>query len=117
MVDSHLLALRAVLDGVGGGEQIECKHFFGGAAAYADQRIFMTLTPVGLALKLPEDSRRRLLDAGARPLRYFAKGPIKTHYVILPDGLANDAIALAPWIRESIEFARSLPRPRTRRPK
>ena len=30
---------------------ISCRHFFAGAAAYVGDRIFMTLTPVGLALK------------------------------------------------------------------
>lgn len=33
-----------------------CKHFFGGAAEYVDDHIFMSLSPVGLALKLPEES-------------------------------------------------------------
>ena len=35
-------------------DDVTCKHFFSGAAAYVDGRIFMTLTPKGLALKLPE---------------------------------------------------------------
>ncbi len=91
---------------------IECKHFFGGAAAYADGRIFMTLTTVGLALKLPEASRLTLLDAGAMPLQYFPNAPIKKDYVVLPDDLANDANALAPWIAESVAFSRTFPTPR-----
>ena len=32
---------------------LEFKHFFGGAAVYADGCTHITLTPVGLALKLP----------------------------------------------------------------
>ena len=51
---------------------IECKHFFSGAAAYIDGQIFMTLTPVGLALKLSEHDRARLTALGAVPLRYFS---------------------------------------------
>ena len=37
----------------------------------------MTLTPVGLALKLPERDRTDLLTTGASPLKYFPKAPIK----------------------------------------
>jgi len=57
---------------------LECKHFFGGAALYADERICITLTPVGLAMKLPEDTKERLLkNKKVVPLRYFPNGPIK----------------------------------------
>ncbi len=89
---------------------IECKHFFSGAAAYADGRIFMTLTPVGLALKLPERSRDRLLASGGAQLRYFPDGPIKKDYVVVPEPLAKDDAALGPWLEESIAFARNLPK-------
>lgn len=89
---------------------IACKHFFSGAAAYANGRIFMTLTPAGLALKLPERARARLLASGGAPLRYFPDGPIKKDYVVVPEPLANDASALTPWIAESIGFARNLPK-------
>ena len=39
--------------------ELEVKHFFGGAAASAHGRLCITLTTVGLAPKLPEDSRAR----------------------------------------------------------
>ncbi len=91
---------------------IACKHFFGGAAGYADGRIFISLTPAGLALKLPEGFRTRLTDQGAKPLRYFANGPIKKDYVVIPDRLAGDDGALAPWIGASIRFVTAAPAPR-----
>ena len=86
---------------------VACKHFFSGAAAYADGHVFMSWTPVGLALKLPEDACEELRAAGAKPLRYFPKGPIKKDYVVLPARLARDAAALRPWIVRSIAFARA----------
>lgn len=89
---------------------IECKHFFSGAAAYANGRIFMTLTPAGLALKLPQRARARLLASGGAQLRYFPDGPIKKDYVVVPETLAKDASALGPWIEESIGFARNRPK-------
>ena len=85
---------------------IACKHFFSGAAAYADERIFMSWTPVGLALKLPEVACAELRTAGAKPLRYFPEGPIKKDYVVVPARLARDAAALRPWIARGIAFAR-----------
>ncbi len=94
---------------------IECKHFFSGAAAYANGRIFMTLTPAGVALKLPERSRDRLIASGGAQLRYFPDGPIKKDYVVVPEPLANDASALTPWIEESIAFARNRPKSGTAR--
>lgn len=86
-------------------EKIVCKHFFSGAAAYVGGHIFITLTPKGLALKLPERTRERLLTEGATPLRYFPKAPIKRDYAILPDHIAADPDSLAPLIRSSMIFA------------
>ena len=111
MVESYLVALRALLERIAPDldpdAEIACKHFFGGAAAYADARIFMTLTPVGLALKLPRAARSALIEAGGAPLRYFPKAPIKKDYAIVPGSFADNPRALAPWVRESIEFVRA----------
>jgi TfoX/Sxy family transcriptional regulator of competence genes len=109
MAQSHLDALRSLLERVtpnlDSRSAIEFKHFFSGAAAYANGRIFMTLTTVGLALKLPEESRAALIERGARPLRYFPKGPIKKDYIVVPQKLAKDEVALTLWIKESIRFS------------
>jgi TfoX/Sxy family transcriptional regulator of competence genes len=109
MADSYLHVLRSLVDRgrpkLGSRVVVVCKHFFSGAAAYANDRIFMTLTPVGLALKLPEESRAALIEHGAKPLRYFPKGPIKKDYVVVPTKLATDEVALAPWIEQSIRYA------------
>jgi TfoX/Sxy family transcriptional regulator of competence genes len=111
VVESYLIALRALLAGLTPGlefdAEITCKHFFGGAAAYADGRIFMTLTPVGLALKLPQALRAALIEVGGAPLRYFPDAPIKKDYAIAPEALTDDPRALAPWVRESVDLARA----------
>ncbi len=39
------------------GVELECKHFFSGAALYANGEIAASLSPAGLALKLPEATR------------------------------------------------------------
>ena len=95
---------------------LECKHFFSGAAVYANGRICMSLTPVGFAIKLPENSRNTLVkQEGARPLRYFPKGPIKKDYVVLPKAILSDMNALRAWVKISIEYATSLPQPARKR--
>ena len=84
--------------------KLEIKHFFSGAAVYANGKICITLTPVGFAIKLPEESRNTLMkQKGAKPLRYFPKGHIKKDYVILTKSMLNDIKTLRRWIKISIE--------------
>jgi len=65
---------------------IECRHFFSGAAAYRGESIVATLTPVGLAFKVPDEIHDELLANGlAVPLRYFSASPIKRNYVLFPE--------------------------------
>ena len=94
--------LAPVLAGHAAAETIVCKHFFSGAAAYVGDAVFMTLTPVGLALKLPKAERERLLGQGAKPLKYFPKAPVTKDYVVLSGNLAGNPETLANWISSSI---------------
>ena len=88
---------------------LECKHFFSGAAVYANGRICMSLTPVGFAIKLPEGSRSALAkQEGIKPLRYFPKGPIKKNYVVLSRAMLKDMKTLRRWVKASIEYTLSL---------
>ena len=114
MAREYLEQLSALMGQIEGekfsGVDIECKHFFSGAAAYANGRIFISLTPVGLALKLPPSSRKALLQKkGARPLRYFPKGPIKKEYVLLPVRMHRNMKDLQHWISISIAQVLTLP--------
>lgn len=96
MAEPYLTDLRELVDGwmkiepkVG---PVECRHFFSGAAAYRDGAIIATLTPVGLAFKVPATVHDQILGAGrAVPLRYFPNAPIKRNYVVFPDATAIDA--------------------------
>ena len=92
--------------------KLECKHFFSGAAIYANGRICMSLTTVGFALKLPEESRNALMKGrGAKPLRYFPKAPVKKDYVILPKAMLKDMKTLRRWMTVSVKYVLSLPAP------
>jgi TfoX/Sxy family transcriptional regulator of competence genes len=91
---------------------LEIKHFFSGAAVYADGRICITFTPAGLALKLPKALREELLrEEGTRQLQYFPNSPVKKDYVVLPERLRDDKGWLCFWVNQSIEYVLTLPRP------
>ena len=85
--------------------RLEVKHFFSGAAVYANGKICITLTPVGLALKLPEKDILPLIkEEGAKPLQYFPEGPIKKEYVLLPGSIVGNSKKLQHWVKLSIEY-------------
>jgi len=87
------------------GVQLQCKHFFSGAALYVNGKICASLTPVGLALKLPEPSRARLVSTRrGRPLRYFPAGPIKKEYVALSRAILGNPVQLRRWLTGSIQY-------------
>ena len=92
--------------------KFECKHFFSGAAVYADGRICISLTPAGFAIKLPENQRNILLQKkGTKCLRYFPKAPIKKDYVLLPDSMLKDTKTLRRWVKLTVEYVLTLPKP------
>lgn len=89
------------------------KHFFSGAALYADGRFCASLTPTGFALKLPETSRDALLqEEGAKGLQYFPNAPVKKAYVVLPQPLLDNQAALCSWLDKSIAYVLTLPPPK-----
>ena len=117
MAKEYLEKLSAFIETAtaGGNKNIhlECKHFFGGAALYAEKRICISLTPVGLAIKLPEETKNKLLkDKKAVPLRYFPKGPIKKSYVLFPGGVEKGGKEFDCLVSKSIEYVHTLPKPR-----
>lgn len=85
--------------------KLKVKHFFSGAAIYANKKICITLTPVGLAIKLPEEVRNNLIkQKGAKRLRYFSKGHIKKEYIVLPKAMLSDVKFLRLLVGISIEY-------------
>lgn len=63
--------------------KIEVKHFFSGAALYANNSICVSWSPVGLAFKLPENKVTKLINDGkAIPLKYFPNGHVKKGYAL-----------------------------------
>jgi TfoX/Sxy family transcriptional regulator of competence genes len=96
--------------------EISFKAMFGGITGYTCGRNFVSLSSVGLALKLSEDDRAALLKIrGAKPLRYDAAGPPSKTSVVVPDSILDDDEPLRFWLNKSILHCRSLPL-KTRRP-
>ncbi len=79
MAEPYFSQLKQILEALNIPEAIlECKHFFSGAALYANGKICASLTPAGFGLKLPADVRNGLIeDVKGTELRYFEKAPVK----------------------------------------
>lgn len=87
---------------------------FGGIMGYAEGKVFVSLSDVGLALKLEGADREALLAiAGAKPLQYEPSHPPSKSYVVVPEALLSDPDGLRPWIVRSVErLAQKVPQPR-----
>ena len=84
---------------------LECKHFFSGAALFANGKICASLTPAGFGLKLPAEVRNRLIEDGdGNELRYFEKAPIKMDYVALSQSVMENPERLKSLLNLSIGY-------------
>jgi hypothetical protein len=89
--------------------RLECKHFFSGAALYAHGVICASLTPVGLAFKLPPDMCSELIECGAAShLRYFAKSPIKKGYILFSEFEGVSDGDMARYFGIAVAYVRSM---------
>lgn len=80
-----------------------CRHFFSGAALYSKGRICASLTPAGIAFKLPEHRCSGLIASGkAVALRYFDKSPAKKGYVLFPKAGSLTKSEIAEYFRECL---------------
>jgi len=85
---------------------LKTKHFFSGAALYANGKICASLSPAGFAVKLPAELRQSLInERKGREFRFFAKGPIKREYVALSDSIVQDEEMLERLINLSARYA------------
>jgi TfoX/Sxy family transcriptional regulator of competence genes len=97
--------------------ELRFKPMFGGIGVYADGRMCISLSDVGLALKLGEADRAKLLKLkGSKPLQYEPNAPPSKSYVVVPSSMLTDRAELGRWIAVSAAFARAAPakKPRMR---
>ena len=119
MAEPYLRLLKQIVDGLGQLQiddlKLESKHFFSGAALFANGKIFASLSPSGFAIKLPADLRKKLIESGkGTDFRFFANGPIKREYVALSDLTIADKKALRELIIFSIDYVLGLRKLKTR---
>ncbi len=90
--------------------ELEFKHMFGGVCAYVEGRVFASLSNVGLALKLSQESQNELLkEPEAKYLQYEPGTPPSKQYVVVPPAMVDDPTGLSRWLGESIAFVKTLP--------
>ncbi len=88
---------------------ISFRPMFGGITGYTRGRNFLSLSNVGIALKLDANQRAALFTLpGARPLQYEPAGPLSRSSVVFPDDLIADDVQLREWLLKSITYCQSL---------
>lgn len=107
-------SLRARIEEVFGPRVVELelsfRPMFGGITGYASGRNFVSLSNVGMALKLDAKDRATLLAIdGAKPLQYEPDGPVSKSSVVLPPSILDDDRVLRDWLRKSIAYCRAQP--------
>jgi TfoX/Sxy family transcriptional regulator of competence genes len=96
--------------------ELRFKPMFGGIGVYADGRMCISLSDVGLALKLGEADRAELLKLkGAKPLQYEPSAPPSKSYVVVPASMLTDRAELGRWIALSAASAHAAPAKKPRK--
>ncbi len=96
------------------------KPMFGGVCAYVGGRVFVSLSNIGLALKLPAEAQAELLaEEGAKRLQYEPDAPPSKQYIVVPPPMQADTAALAAWLVQSVDYvlAQPTPKPKASKPK
>jgi len=90
------------------GPPAEKRKMFGFPAAFVNGNLFMGLHQENMLLRLPEDSRTKLLEtAGARIFEPMPGRPMR-EYVVVPPSMLNDRKKLEPWVAKALEYAVTL---------
>lgn len=110
MAEPYLTRLAQIIDSLGplpaGDATLESRHFFSGAALYANGKISASLSPAGFAVKLPADRRTILIEEGkGTEFRFFANGPMKREYVALSESTLGDEESLRELIALGVDYA------------
>lgn len=114
MAEPYLEHLSQMVDGLEPlqirGVILQSKHFFSGAALYANGKICASLSPAGFAVKLPEVIRQSLINEGkGEEFRFFPNGPIKREYVALSGSTIQNEDILEELVGASVSYVLGLP--------
>jgi hypothetical protein len=71
--------------------------------------MFAGLHEAGLIVRLPEEEREVLLRQKGARLFEPMPGRVMREYVVAPEALADEAVALRRWVTKAFRYASSLP--------
>jgi len=95
---------------------VTTRRMMGGYVAYADGKVFASLSGGGLGVKLLGDAHAAAMDrTGARRLRHREDQPESVSYVVFSDDDLADDDLMVEWLTLAARGARSAPRTRSRR--
>jgi TfoX/Sxy family transcriptional regulator of competence genes len=85
------------------------RKMFGYPAAFAASgHMFTGLHQDRWVIRLPDEARAELAAAGGTPFEPMPGRPMR-EYLVLPDAIAGDPEALAPWLQRSLAYTDELP--------
>lgn len=98
--------------------ELSTKYMFGGIMCYAYGRPFISLSNVGIGVKLSSAERDDLLTIdGTKPLRYEPNSPPSKSYTIVPFEWHQEFEKLLPVLQQSATYVKTLPLPKKRNKK
>ncbi len=89
--------------------RVERRKMFGYPAAFAGGNLFMSLFQDSLVLRLADEDRAAFLKLDGASHFEPMPGRAMREYVTAPPALLARPKSLAPWIRRSLDYARSIP--------
>lgn len=98
MIAHNPKQLQAVVEAAAPDLELSFRPMFGGIMGYAGGAAFLSLSNVGLGVKLSGVDREVLLAAGGEALRYEPDSPPSKSYVVVPPAMLDDAPALHGWL-------------------
>jgi TfoX-like protein len=89
--------------------RVQRRQMFGYPAAFVAGNLFMSLFEDSLVLRLPDDDRAAFLRMKGASHFEPMPGRAMREYVVAPPGMVARPKSLAPWIRRSLDYGRSIP--------
>lgn len=93
---------------------VECRNMFGARAAWVNGNMFMGTFEQDLVVRLPEEGRAALADAGGE--QFAPMGRPMREYMLVPRDLHEDDAALAGWVERAFQFVAAMP-PKVKNPR
>jgi TfoX/Sxy family transcriptional regulator of competence genes len=89
------------------------RKMFGFPAGFIHGNMFMGLHQENMILRLPEQSRTKLLAVGGAKVFEPMPGRPMPEYVVVPLSIVHDPEQLSQWVSKALEYATSL-KPKTK---